>query len=230
MSITLYDLAGADPARRFSPYCWRTRLALAQKGLDVETIPWRFTERGAISALGSEKVPVIIDGDRVQNESWQIAEYLEAAYPDRPSLFGGPGGHALARFLTGWADAVVLTGIAGLIVSDIPAILAPEDAAYFVESREKRYRKTLPEVTAGRETRVASFRDSLLPLRLALRQGPFLHGDAPGYGDAIVFGGFQWARCCSPFPILEDSDPVHAWRERMLDAYGGLARSAPGFA
>ncbi|MBW6401658.1 glutathione S-transferase family protein [Roseomonas sp. HJA6] len=230
MPITLYDLAGADPARRFSPYCWRARLALAQKGLDVETIPWRFTERSAIGVLGSEKVPVIVDGDHVQNESWQIAEYLEATYPDRPSLFGGAGGHALARFLTGWADAVVLAGIAGLIVSDIPAILAPDDAAYFVESREKRYRKTLAEVTAGRETRVTAFREALLPLRLALRQGPFLHGEAPGYGDAIVFGGFQWARCCSPFPILEASDPVHAWRERMLDAYDGLGRSAPGFA
>jgi hypothetical protein len=42
MPITLYDLAGDDPSLRFSPYCWRTRLALAHKGLQVETIPWRF--------------------------------------------------------------------------------------------------------------------------------------------------------------------------------------------
>jgi hypothetical protein len=37
MARTLYDLAGADPDLRFSPYCWRTRLALAHKGLEVET-------------------------------------------------------------------------------------------------------------------------------------------------------------------------------------------------
>ena len=49
MAITLYDLCGADPARRFSPYCWRTRLALAQKGLATETIPWRFTDRDETS-------------------------------------------------------------------------------------------------------------------------------------------------------------------------------------
>ncbi len=33
MAITMYDLAGADPNRRFSPFCWRTKMALAHKGL-----------------------------------------------------------------------------------------------------------------------------------------------------------------------------------------------------
>ncbi len=227
MPITLYDLAGADPARRFSPYCWRTRLALAQKGLEVETMPWRFTERDVIATHGSEKVPVILDRGRAVSDSWAIAEYLEDTYPDRPSLFGGPGGRALARFLNGWADATIVAGIARLVVSDIPAILAPQDRAYFIESREKRYGMPLAQVTADRERGVVAFRDSLLPLRLALRRAPFLHGDTPGYGDAIIFGGFQWARCTSAFALLEPDDSIHAWRERMLDAYDGLARAAP---
>ena len=38
MTIQMFDLAAAEPDRRFSPYCWRTRLALAHKGLPVETI------------------------------------------------------------------------------------------------------------------------------------------------------------------------------------------------
>ena len=33
----LYELAGADENRRFSPYCWRARMALAHKGLEVES-------------------------------------------------------------------------------------------------------------------------------------------------------------------------------------------------
>ena len=41
----LYDLAGAQDDRRFSPYCWRTRMALAHKGLSVDTVPWRFTTK-----------------------------------------------------------------------------------------------------------------------------------------------------------------------------------------
>jgi hypothetical protein len=31
MGILLYDLAGRDPERRFSPYCWRIKLALCAK-------------------------------------------------------------------------------------------------------------------------------------------------------------------------------------------------------
>src|SRR6185436_6817693 len=86
MSRKLYDLAGADPARRFSPYCWRTKLALAHKGLGVETVPWRFTEKDVIAFSGSKLVPVLVDGDCTVYDSWTIANYLEDTYPDAPSL------------------------------------------------------------------------------------------------------------------------------------------------
>ena len=45
MGLQLYDLAGAEPERRFSPYCWRTKLALMHKSLPFDTIPWRFTDK-----------------------------------------------------------------------------------------------------------------------------------------------------------------------------------------
>ena len=64
MTLHLYDLAGAEPDRRFSPYCWRIRMALAHKGLAVETIPWRFTDKAEIVASGQKFVPVLVDGDR----------------------------------------------------------------------------------------------------------------------------------------------------------------------
>ena len=73
MSMRLYDLAGADPNLRFSPFCWRTKSALAHKGLAVETIPWRFTEKNAIAFSGSERVPVLVDGDKAVPDSWTIA-------------------------------------------------------------------------------------------------------------------------------------------------------------
>ncbi len=41
----LYDLAGADPGLRFSPYCWRIKLALAHKNLPYTTVAWRFTDK-----------------------------------------------------------------------------------------------------------------------------------------------------------------------------------------
>ncbi|MFN7307750.1 MAG: glutathione S-transferase family protein, partial [Acetobacteraceae bacterium] len=169
MAIQLFELCGADPARRFSPYCWRSRLALAHKGLAVETIPWRFTEKAAIGAHGAQKVPVMLDNGRAIIDSWAIAEYLEGTYPDRPSLFGGAGGHALARFINAWGDAVLHAGIARLVVSDIVQHLTPEDAAYFVPDREKRFGLKLSEVTADRGARFTGVRVRLVPLRFAVR-------------------------------------------------------------
>jgi glutathione S-transferase len=66
-------------------------------------------------------------------------------------------------------------------------------------------------------------------MRMMLRGQPYVGGAAPNYGDYIIFGGFQWARCISPFRLLKEDDPVHAWRERMLDAFGGLGRKAVGY-
>ena len=225
MTIVMHDLAGADPALRFSPYCWRTRMALAHKGLAVETIPWRFTEKDALAFSGQGRVPVIRDGDRVVSDSWAIAEYLEDAYPDRPSLFGGAAGRAHARFINAWADGVMLGGIARLIVRDLLDVVAPQDQAYFRESREARFGMTLEAVQAGRETRVAEFRASLLPVRLVLGKQPWLGGETPSYADYIVFGTLQWPRCASRFELLEADDPIAAWRERMLDLFDGLGRT-----
>ena len=64
MAITLYDLAGAEAGRRFSPFCWRTKMALAHKGLDVETVPWRFTEKDKLPQPNAGRVPVIVDDGR----------------------------------------------------------------------------------------------------------------------------------------------------------------------
>ncbi|HET7883149.1 MAG TPA: glutathione S-transferase family protein [Acetobacteraceae bacterium] len=227
MPIVMHDLAGADPALRFSPYCWRTRMALAHKGLAVETIPWRFTDKDALAFSGQGRVPVIRDGDRVVSDSWAIAEYLDDAYRDRPSLFGGATGRAHARFINAWADGVVLGGIARLIVRDLLDAVAPQDVAYFRQSREARFGMTLEQVQADRDTRVAAFRATLLPARLVLGRQPYLGGEAPSYADHILFGTLQWPRCVSRFALLEPDDPIAAWQERMLDLYDGLGRRAP---
>jgi glutathione S-transferase len=223
--ITLFDLAGADPALRFSPYCWRTRFALAHKGMPVETIPWRFTETDVIAFSGQGKVPVIRDDDRVVSDSWAIAEYLEQQSPT-PTLFGGAGGRAHARFINAWADAVLVPGIARLIVRDLLDVVAEKDRAYFRSSREARFGMTLENVQAGREELVAAFRESLTPVRLVLRGQPWLGGAAPSYADHIVAGTLMWPRCTSTFALLEPDSPVAAWQARVLDLYGGLGRSA----
>ena len=230
MTLKLYELVGTDAARPFSPFCWRTRMALAHKDLAADSIPWRFTEKAAIAPHGSEKVPVLLHGEKPVVDSWGIANYLEDAFPDRSSLFGGEGGRAVMRMLNWWGDITVVGGIFPLVVADIPTHLAANDAAYFRASREARLGKPLEEVAAVRDKGVVNFRKSLDPLRLTLKTQPYLGGAAPNYADYIVFGGFQWARVVSPFKLLEADDPAYAWRERLLDAFDGLARKSPGFA
>jgi hypothetical protein len=58
MGLQLYDLAGAEPKRRFSPYCWRIKLSLMHMGLAFDTIPRRFTDKDAIAFSGQGRVPV----------------------------------------------------------------------------------------------------------------------------------------------------------------------------
>src|SRR5690349_2601194 len=148
MSILVYDLAAADPEIRFSPYCWRTRLALAHKGLEAEALPWRFTETETLQPTGGKTVPTMRHDGRWISDSWAIANYLEDKFPDRPSLFGGDAGRALSRFYNEWTAATLHAGIIRFVLADIHAILAPADQAYFRQSREQRFGTTLEEFVA----------------------------------------------------------------------------------
>lgn len=229
-TIKLYELAGAEDERRFSPFCWRIRFALLHKGLPFEALPWRFTEKETIAFSGQKKVPVIVDGKRVIHDSWIIAEYLEDAYAARPSLFGGPSGKALSRFATDWVETVLHPGIFRLVAIDVYAHLHDKDKDYFRKTREARFGMTLDALCADREERIASFRDSLAPLLCTLDYQPFLAGQEPAWADYVAFSAFQWARCVSSFPLLVTEDAVFSWRERMLDAFDGEAHKAVGYA
>lgn len=229
MAITLYDLAGAEADRRFSPFCWRTKMALAHKGLEVETIPWRFTEKDVLPQPNQGRVPVIVDNGRVVHDSSAIAEYLETRYSGQPSLFGDATGKALTRFVQNWTETVLQPGLVGFVVLDICRHSASQDQAYFRQSREERLGTTLENVVNDREARLPAFRDSLTPLRRTVERQKCLAGETPAYADYVVFGAFQWARAISDFELLAADDPVAAWRGRMLDAFGGYARKSPAY-
>lgn len=226
MAIKLYDLAGEDLEMRFSPFCWRTKLALAHKGLAFETIPWRFHEKEAIAESGQPKVPVIVDGDRWVHDSWTIAEYLDETYPDRPMLFSSPEVKAHIRFLDAWVGKVLFPALAKSVMVPLQDVIAEENRAYFRETREKVFGMTLEQLGELAPS-AKEFSAMLSPLRSVLAKQPFLGGDAPDYGDYLVFGPFQWARCSSPDELLQADDPVALWRGRILDLYDGLGRNAP---
>ena len=225
MAITLYELVGRDDLR-FSPYCWRTRFALAHKGLDFDTVPVRFADKQAIAFSGQERVPVIRDGDRTINDSWAIACYLDEAYPDLPPLFASAAERAMARFINSWSDLQVNPSFILLVVRDVYDNVDERDRDYFLETREKRFGTTLDALHAARDERLPAARAALAPVRAVLADQPYISGDEPGYADYILMGTCQWIRIVSPCRIIQPDDPVHEWRERMLGLFGGMAADA----
>jgi glutathione S-transferase len=224
--ITLYDLVFQDD-RRPSPFCWRAKFALKHKGLDWRDEPMGFTEKQKIAFAQSQTVPVIHDGDKVVKDSWAIAGHLDQAYPDKP-LFKEATTLAYAHFVAGWVDTAVHPALFPILVGDLHDRVRPVDQPYFRESRGKRLGTIdFASIQAkAREKGVAAFRTVLEPARRVLRDQKFLAGEQPAYPDYALAGAFLWARVASPFPMLEDDDPVHAWRERMLDLFDGMGRKA----
>ena len=176
MNIRLYDLAGDEDDRRFSPHCWRVKMA----------------------------------------------------YPDRPKLMDSEQARGAILAFKFWCDRAIHPLMMRVIILDLFARLHDKDKAYFRESREKRFGKTLEEFGADPQA-LASLRQALDPVRPVLAEQPYLGGSSASYADYILFGAFQWARVVSPKRLLEPDDPIFAWRERLLDAGGGLARRALGY-
>ncbi|WP_394830696.1 glutathione S-transferase family protein [Pendulispora rubella] len=223
--LTLYELAGADPELRFSPYCWRVRMALAHKGVEVEHVPVRFTEKEKIAFSGQRLVPVLRDGDRIVTDSWRIALHLEERFPE-PSLFGDPATIPLTQFVSAWADTTAMY-LLKVILLDIYNALDESDREYFRSSREKRFGVRLEAFVADKEMHLAGFQKALQPLRAILTDRDFVAGDTPTYADYCAFGMFMWARGVSNTLLIPPDDPLFAWHEHLLDAFDGLARKAP---
>ncbi|MDF3075501.1 MAG: Glutathione S-transferase domain [Alphaproteobacteria bacterium] len=227
MTIVLYDLKGRD-GLRYSPYCWRIRYALTHKGLDIEDVGVGFTEKEKIAFSGQQLVPVIVDrnnGGKVILDSWQIANYLDDTYPNKP-LFGSAAARGTARFINNWVGTTFFPQVGPMIIADLFQRVRDVDQPYFRASREKRYGVALEKLQEGREQRLPAFSASLEPLRMLVKEQDFICGETPGYADYILFGSFQWPGNASDFELLAEDDPIYVWRQRMAGLYDGLAQRA----
>lgn len=227
--MILYELGGRDD-RRYSSFSWRTRMALAHRGLRAEFRPVRISDKAAIAFSGQAKVPILVDGEQTVADSWRIAQYLEQ-HDDAtgPTLFGTAVGPGLTRLVNAWVDRQVLSAAAPLVACDIVDCVDDEDAVHLRVGMERGFRRTLEQMREERPRQVEVFRRVIDPARAVFKGGqPFLAGDQPAYADYILFSIFQWARIVSTFELLDEADePMRAWRERMLDLHDGLARGEP---
>jgi len=69
----------------FSTNVERVALALAFKGLEVESVEISYSDRSpVVEVSGQGLVPVLVDGDEVVADSVRILRHLEATRPDPP--------------------------------------------------------------------------------------------------------------------------------------------------
>ena len=69
----------------FSTNVERVALALAHKGLEVESVVISYEDRSpVVEASGQGLVPVLVDGDDVIPDSTRILRYLEEKWPEPP--------------------------------------------------------------------------------------------------------------------------------------------------
>ena len=222
--VALYELVLED-GRSASPYVWRIRYALAHKGIAFEARGLGFTDIPGQFAGRFKTVPILAHGDTVLNESWQIAEYLDRAFPERP-LFSSAAENATVRLAEACLAADVLRRMFFIYVLDVHNAARPADRAYFRTSREQWLKgTTLEAFTAERATHLPKLRAALAPLRSHLAEHPFLGGAGPNYADYIVLGYFHWVASVATLPLLaRDDEVLRAYLERGFDLYGGVGR------
>jgi len=220
VTLKLFELEGRD-GLRYSLFSWRSRLALAHKGLKAELVPVKLHEKERIAFSGGRTVPILCDGERVVRDSWAIACYLDERNPDAASLFGGGIGRGLTRSFADWVDRAIVPQVVSHLAVDGLARVHDDDRAYFRSSMEKAFGATLEHLAEDRERWVDGFRKTLAPLRRTLRDQPFVAGEQSAYADFVLYSVFRWAEVMSAFALLAPDDEVlRGWSGRIADLAG----------
>ena len=211
--MKLYELAAAD-GRRFSPYCWRIRMALALKGIAAASVPVGFTAIPGICNGSGTTVPALeLEDGEVIVDSFAIALRLDEMDRERP-LFTSPEARAHCRLIEGWANTAVTAQVRNMIIADIWQAQSPGNRAYFRASRERRFGRRLEDIQSERQDSVTAFNTvTLAPVAHALSHARWLGGDQPDYADCVLFGSLAWGPIISDFDFFRDGQ-VKEWFAR----------------
>ncbi len=186
---------------RFSTNVERVALALAYKGLEVESVVITYDDRSAVvEASGQGLVPVLVDGDEVVPDSVRILRHLEARWPDPPLFPRDAARRAELDVFLDWFNRVWK--------------LAPNAIEAELESEEPDERRI--------EEHAAAMRASLDVFEDLLDGRDHLFGDAFSAADCAAFPFLKYARLRDP----EDDELFHRILEEQLALGGGHPRLA----
>jgi glutathione S-transferase len=88
---------------RYSTNVERVALALAYKGIEVESVAIDAGDRAPVRELsGQDLVPVLVDGDAVVTDSTRILRHLEERFPDPPLFPADPAARAEVEVFLDW--------------------------------------------------------------------------------------------------------------------------------
>ena len=221
--ITLYDLQLAHGAT-ISPFVWATKYAIAHKGFDLDIVDGGFTGIPERTGGKTERLPAIVDDGEWVLDSWLIAEYLDAKYPDRPTLIGDPSVRVLATMLESWLWATAISPWMTCFIKQYRDRSLECDHEYVTTSRERMFGRKIEDIIVGREDRLPKVPPTLQLMRNTLAQSPWFGGETPNYADYRMLSVFLFTAAVADTPVLTDDDPLRDWIERGFDLYGGLGR------
>ena len=207
MTILLYELAGADSARPFSPHCWKTVMSLAHKGLDFERISVPFTRIGDNRGRCLEARPG--HPRRRQDRRGFLRDRAlsgrDLSGSSEPVRRARRRRHGQVRGALVAAYDPQLIWAAPQFWTSTPYWRRPIRPIFARTGRSasgNRWKRSPP---AGRNVLPASVpRSSRCAARSATSRSSAEH--SPLFADYIVFGALQWARIVSPFQVLADDD------------------------
>ncbi|MEX0300075.1 MAG: glutathione S-transferase N-terminal domain-containing protein, partial [Kordiimonas sp.] len=124
--MKLFEICSADKDVRFSPFVWRVIMCLHHKGLSFDRVAMSFLEAKEQLKTEPQTVPVLEDGDKQVVDSFEIAKYLDEAYPENP-LFDTDKPIEKYQDLNVWTDRTIALGVFRMLVKDIHDLQDPEN-------------------------------------------------------------------------------------------------------
>lgn len=177
----------------FSTNAERVALALAHKGIEVDSTYIDYADRSEVQRVsGQGLVPVLVDGDTVVTGSMRIVAYVDELVAQPPLYPLDDARYAEMMIFIDWFDRVWKVA-----PNQIAAELAAENPDH------------MPIIALGREMRLA-----LDGFEALLSGRKFLMGSELSAADCAVFPFVKYALQREP----ADSEPFH----RVLDEYQEL--------
>jgi len=210
--ITLYDIPSQLYNNAWSPNVWKARYALNIKDVPYKT---EWVEYQDIEALAEKlgasptrtksdgtpmyTLPIISDPNtgKVLSDSFLIAEYLDATYPEGNTLFPRGSKPLIAAF-----ESAIMAALGAIIPAQFAityAIINPASKEHFRRTKEARVGRKLEEfspVGPKRDSDLAKFKGALAAVDgwLSKSDGKFVLGNTISFADCVLAGLLGWIK------------------------------------